>query len=32
MGGGGMPAFDGQLTDAQITAIAKYVFENRKSG
>jgi cbb3-type cytochrome c oxidase subunit III len=28
-GGGGMPAFEGQLTDEQITALAKYVFENR---
>jgi mono/diheme cytochrome c family protein len=28
-GGGGMPAFEGQLTDEQIDAIAKYVFENR---
>jgi mono/diheme cytochrome c family protein len=30
-GGGGMPAFAGQLTEQQIDAIAKYVFENRKS-
>lgn len=28
-GGGGMPAFEGQLSDAQIQALAKYVFENR---
>jgi cbb3-type cytochrome c oxidase subunit III len=28
-GGGGMPAFEGQLTDEQIDALAKYVFENR---
>jgi mono/diheme cytochrome c family protein len=28
-GGGGMPAFEGQLTDAQIQALARYVFENR---
>ncbi len=27
-GGGGMPAFKGQLTDAQIAAVAKYVSEN----
>jgi mono/diheme cytochrome c family protein len=31
-GGGGMPAFEGQLTEQQIDAIAKYVFENRSSG
>ncbi len=31
-GGGGMPAFEGQLTEQQIDALAKYVFENRKSG
>ncbi len=24
-GGGGMPAFEGQLSDAQITAVAEYV-------
>jgi cbb3-type cytochrome c oxidase subunit III len=29
-GGGGMPPFQGQLTDQQIQALAKYVFENRK--
>jgi len=29
-GGGGMPPFQGQLTDEQIQALAKYVFENRK--
>jgi cbb3-type cytochrome c oxidase subunit III len=29
-GGGGMPPFEGQLTDAQIQALAKFVFENRK--
>jgi cbb3-type cytochrome c oxidase subunit III len=29
-GGGGMPPFKGQLTDAQIQALAKFVFENRK--
>jgi mono/diheme cytochrome c family protein len=29
-GGGGMPPFQGQLTDAQIQALANYVFENRK--
>jgi mono/diheme cytochrome c family protein len=29
-GGGGMPPFEGQLTDQQIQALAKYVFENRK--
>lgn len=28
-GGGGMPAFEGQLTDAQIHALARYVVENR---
>ena len=28
-GGGGMPPFEGQLTDEQIQALAKYVFENR---
>ena len=28
-GGGGMPAFEGQLSDEQIRALAKYVFENR---
>jgi mono/diheme cytochrome c family protein len=27
-GGGGMPAFEGQLSDAQIMAVAKYVSEN----
>ena len=29
-GGGGMPPFQGQLTDEQIQALAKFVFENRK--
>jgi cbb3-type cytochrome c oxidase subunit III len=29
-GGGGMPPFGGQLTDEQIQALAKYVFDNRK--
>lgn len=29
-GGGGMPPFEGQLTDEQIQALAKFVFENRK--
>ena len=29
-GGGGMPPFKGQLTDEQIQALAKFVFENRK--
>ncbi len=28
-GGGGMPPFQGQLTDEQIQALAKFVFENR---
>jgi mono/diheme cytochrome c family protein len=28
-GGGGMPAFGGQLTDEQIQALARYVAENR---
>jgi mono/diheme cytochrome c family protein len=28
-GGGGMPAFEGQLTDEQIQALARYVAENR---
>jgi cbb3-type cytochrome c oxidase subunit III len=28
-GGGGMPAFEGELTDEQIQALARYVFENR---
>jgi mono/diheme cytochrome c family protein len=28
-GGGGMPPFEGKLTDAQITALAKWVAENR---
>jgi outer membrane protein assembly factor BamB/cytochrome c553 len=27
-GGGGMPAFEGSLSDAQIAAVAKYVAEN----
>ncbi|MBA3383150.1 MAG: c-type cytochrome [Actinobacteria bacterium] len=29
-GGGGMPPFEGQLTDEQIQALAKFVFESRK--
>jgi cytochrome c551 len=29
-GGGGMPAFEGTLTDEQIQALAKYVAENRR--
>jgi len=29
-GGGGMPPFEGQLTDEQIQALAEFVFENRK--
>jgi mono/diheme cytochrome c family protein len=28
-GGGGMPPFEGQLTDEQIQALAEFVFENR---
>jgi len=28
-GGGGMPPFEGQLTDEQITALARYLAENR---
>ena len=31
-GGGAMPAFKGVLTDAQITAVAKYVSQATKSG
>lgn len=31
-GGGAMPAFKGQLTAAQITAVAKYVARATKSG
>jgi cbb3-type cytochrome c oxidase subunit III len=31
-GGGGMPAFKGTLTAAQITAVAKYVAQATKSG
>jgi outer membrane protein assembly factor BamB len=27
-GGGGMPAFEGQLSDAEITAVSQYVAEN----
>jgi len=27
-GGGGMPAFEGRLTDAQIAAVSQYVAEN----
>lgn len=30
-GGGGMPAFDGQLDDAEIAAVAAYVAENAGS-
>ena len=30
-GGGGMPAFEGQLSDAEITAVAEYVSENAGS-
>jgi mono/diheme cytochrome c family protein len=30
-GGGGMPAFKGKLTDAQIQQIADYVAENSGS-
>jgi mono/diheme cytochrome c family protein len=29
-GGGGMPAFEGTLTDEQIKALAKYVADNRR--
>ena len=29
-GGGGMPPFEGELTDEQIQALAEWVFENRK--
>jgi cytochrome c553 len=28
-GGGGMPAFEGRLSDAEIEAVAQYVAENR---
>jgi len=31
-GGGGMPAFEGRLSDAEITAVAKYVAENAGKG
>ncbi len=31
-GGGGMPAFDGRLSDAEITAVAKYVADNAGKG
>ena len=31
-GGGGMPAFEGQLTDEQIDALAAWVAENRGGG
>ena len=31
-GGGGMPSFDGRLSDAEITAVAKYVAENAGTG
>lgn len=27
-GGGGMPSFDGELTDAQIAAVSKFVDDN----
>ena len=27
-GGGGMPAFEGRLSDAEITAVSKYVADN----
>jgi len=27
-GGGGMPAFEGRLSDAEITAVSQYVAEN----
>jgi mono/diheme cytochrome c family protein len=30
-GGGGMPAFEGQLSDAEITAVATYVADNAGS-
>jgi mono/diheme cytochrome c family protein len=30
-GGGGMPAFEGQLSDAEIEAVAEYVSENAGS-
>jgi outer membrane protein assembly factor BamB len=31
-GGGGMPAFQGRLSDAEITAVAKYVADNAGEG
>ena len=31
-GGGGMPAFEGQLTDDEISAVAAYVAENAGGG
>ena len=31
-GGGGMPAFEGRLSDAEIMAVAKYVAENAGKG
>ena len=31
-GGGGMPAFQGRLSDAEIMAVAKYVAENAGKG
>ena len=31
-GGGGMPAFEGRLSDAQITAVATYVAQNAGQG
>jgi mono/diheme cytochrome c family protein len=30
-GGGGMPAFEGKLSDAQISAVASYVAGNAGS-
>lgn len=29
-GGGGMPPFEGQLTDEQIQALAEFIFENKQ--
>lgn len=31
-GGGGMPAFEGDLSDAEIQAVAQYVAESAQSG
>jgi len=31
-GGGGLPAFEGRLSDAEIEAVAKYVAENAGKG